>query len=183
MKKFIESEEGMVLAFSALTLPVLLLVGIFVLDSGQLYVRQGQLQHLARQAANSGILAFGEVLEVRAATNKASLCAVDFPPSVCSSTNRFDFLTDTEVQLLAQSLSTQVTVNNAVQSYSKQYDPEELLEDEQIEVEFPFETESLVDEVKIRVVINDQASGFLVEVLPQVRQVQVEAQSFLSFNL
>lgn len=175
-------EAGMVLVFSALVLPVLLLVAIFVLDSGQLYVRQGQLQHVARQAANSGILAFAEILQTRAAANYASLCEVEFPPGVCSSTNRFDFLSEAEVQLLAQSLSTQVAVTQAVQAYSKLYDPAERLADDQIIVEFPFESESLATEVKIRVEMNDQAPGFLVKILPQVRTVQVQAQSFMAFN-
>lgn len=183
MKNFMLNESGMVLAFSALVLPVLLLVGIFVLDSGQLYVRHGQLQHLARQAANSGILAFGEVLELRATANRTALCAIEFPPSVCSSTNRFDFLTNTEVQLLAQSLSTQTRVSEAVKFYSKQYDPEARLETDQILVEFPFENETATNEIKIKVEINDEAPGFLVKVLPQVRTVKVEAQSFMTFNL
>ncbi len=183
MKKFMTDEEGMVLVFSALVLPVLLLVGIFVLDSGQLYVRHGQLQHLARQGANSGILAFGDILQVRAAANKGALCEVEFPPGICSSTNRFDFLSSTEVQLLAQSLSTQAQVQAAVEAYLKQYDPAAVLEEDQVLVEFPFEAEASVDQVKIKVEIEDQAAGFLVKLLPQVRTVQVEAQSFMSFNL
>jgi hypothetical protein len=182
MKKFIGNEDGMVLVFSALVLPVLLLVAIFVLDSGQLYARHGQLQHLARQAANSGILMFGDVLQERATANYAALCEVEFPPGICSSTNRFDFLSETEVQLLAQSLSTQVRVDNAIQAYSKQYDPADRLEDDLVLVSFPYELEPLADTVKIKVEINDQAPGFLVKILPQVRTVQVEAQSFISLN-
>lgn len=183
MKKFMLDEAGMVLVFSALVLPALLLVGIFVLDSGQLYVRHGQLQHLARQAANSGILAFGEVLESRATANKAALCAVELPPSVCSSTNRFDFLTETEVQLLAQSFTTQTAVRDAVEFYAEKYDPETGLEADQILVEFPFASQTATDEIKIKVEINDQAPGFLVKILPQVRSVGVEAQSFMPLNL
>jgi len=90
-------KPGFSLVFVALTLPGLLALSLVILESGQRYQRHTELVYQARESAMLGLDLVADRIEDRAEINKNNLCGGEEPPSVCSSTNRFDFLSETEI--------------------------------------------------------------------------------------
>lgn len=175
-------ESGLVLALSALALPVILLVGVLILQSGALYHRQAQLQFMARQAANSALIPAATVLKNQAENNHDSTCSVEFPPSICSSDNLFDFLTLSEAQGLVQQASTQIVVQQEGKNFAVATDPSTSLRNEAITVEFPYNYQGGSHAVA-RVVITEEQISWLGNVLrPTNYALTVEAESFLPLD-
>lgn len=179
---FLKDESGIVLPFTALVLPVILLIGLLVLQSGELYRRQAQLQFVARQAANSALVPAAGVLKTQAEVNYESTCNVEFPPGVCGSDNLFDFLNLAEAQGLMQQTSTRTLVQQEGQNFSLAADPKEALLTDFVTVEFPYEYAGGHQAV-VRVSIAEPQTNWLGNLLSSENyQLRVEAQSFLSLD-
>ena len=137
MNKIIVQEDGLVLAFSALVLPILLLIGAIMIDGGQLFIRHGEIEHLSRQSGQSGLLKIAEILEASAHQNYQNTCEAPLPPSKCSSQNMFDFLSHSEVNQLILNANNQTQVTNNATNFSLDYDPREKLESDEINITYP----------------------------------------------
>lgn len=177
-----KDESGLVLVFSALVLPIILLIGVLVLQSGQLYVRQAQLQFVARQAANSSLIPVAELLKLAAESNYQNTCNVEFPPGVCSSHDWTDFLTLTQAQNLTRQTSTVALVGSEVQSFATNTDPKALLRPEYLVVEFPFNVSDSSQAVA-RVRIIEPQTNWIGNILKSENYaIEVEARSYLNLQ-
>lgn len=131
-------ESGLVLAFTALLMPIILLLGVLIIQSGQLYIRQAELQFLARQAANSALMPVAKRIQTQALANRKALCSAEPPlPSLCSSLNWQDFLNETEIKNLVKSASVYQTVALEIETFSVGFDPQKKLQADFISFEFP----------------------------------------------
>jgi len=178
---FIKNEDGFVLAFTAILLPVFMLIGVLIIDGGNLYIRHEQVRHLSKEGANSGILVLEGLLDAKAQNNYNSICVGTPLPVVCSSTNIFDFLSSTEVQNIILNVGNQNQVKLSVINFIKDFDPENSLTVSDITVVFPHEY-SGGNVVKILVKIKTNAKGFFETILPNSREIKVESKSYLTLS-
>lgn len=177
-----QDESGLVLAFTALCLPVILLIGVLVLQSGQLYVRQAQLQFLARQAANSALIPVAEILQAEAEENYKDTCDVEFPPGVCSSDDWTDFLTPAQAQSLAAQSSTINLVDDEANNFSVTQDPQALLDPRGVTTDFPV-SPSPSDQLIVEVVITEPQTNWIGNILsPDDFNITATARSYLNLT-
>jgi hypothetical protein len=137
MKKFWKNNHGTVAPLVALMLPVILIFGAFTIEAGNTYVRISQLNHLAHQSANSGLLAFADIITTEAEKNHQAQCNGEIIPTICSSNNPFDFLDYNEIQSLALQPNTQITVQNNVNKFATDNDPTSKITSDQIKIRLP----------------------------------------------
>jgi len=175
-------DKGLVLGVTALALPLFLLIGTLVVQGGQLYIRQAQLQFVARQAANSSLIPVSNLLKVRAEQNYQATCAVDLPPSICSSDDLFDFLSLAQIQVILAESSTYSLVQTEAQSFVEITDPAALLSSDELTVEFPYNYDGGTTAVA-RVGIEEPQTAWFGNLLrPENYRLKVEAHSFLKLN-
>lgn len=173
-----KKQAGSILTFSALILPVLLLIGALVLESGNFYIRHVQLKNLTRQAANSGIIAFSQIIEQQAGENKDTFCLVEIPPENCNSLNLFDFLTLAQVQTMALNTINQESVRNNITNFLTVYDPQQKIILEDISIFFPFE--EISDTLKLKVVLNTTPDQFFSNIWNAEHSLNTVGISYLS---
>lgn len=177
--QFLTDKYGLVMAFTALILPLLLLLGVMGLQSGQLYVRQAQLQFLARQTANSALIPVSEMIEKKAKSNWSELCLVELPPVICSSNRWFDFISDTELAVLLKAKSTYLAVEAELQQFALENDPAQKLQPETIQFDFP--VLDAVGRASLRVEFIETQDSWIGNVLrADDYQIRVESLSYLS---
>ncbi len=173
-----QDSGGFVLPFAAMVLMTWFLVGGIIIDAGNLYIRHGELQHLAKQSANTGIITFSQALQEVANANKTAICyGGEEPPEVCISENIFDFLSAEEILVSVSSASVQQQVIGASKDFSKIYDRLGLISDENIQVIFPADF-SGIEEIQIRVKIVVIWNQFFSGILGN-GEIEVEAVSFM----
>ena len=178
--RIVRNEDGFVLPFIAILLMALFLVGAIILDVGSFYLRHGELQPLAKQSANAGILKFVDAMEGKAEQNKSAFCNVEEPPAVCSSEDMFDFLTSGEIVDLVSSPTVQGAVSDASIAFLTMYDPQLIIGNENIQITFPYEYEG-VSELQIQVIISDAPQRFLEGIFPVTDdEIQVHAISYIA---
>ncbi|MDH3324219.1 MAG: hypothetical protein OEL89_01120 [Candidatus Peregrinibacteria bacterium] len=180
--KLYKNEDGFVLVFLALTLPILFLVVVLVIDGGQFYRRHAELNNLAIQSANSGILEFSETLKELAEENYNTICVVSESPAICSSTNMFDFLSSTEIFNLVYSINVQEQINDNVLRFGIDYDPQGELVDENFTIDFPYNFDIDKKEVFIKVGIKDAPSRFFEGIMPTTKEITTESVAKLSLE-
>ena len=173
-----KKQVGSLVSFTALILPVLLLIGALILESGNFYIRHTQLENLTRQAANSGLIAFSQILEQSANENKDNLCLVEIPPEICSSLNLFDFLTLSQVQILATNTLNQNAIRNNINDFLVIYDPQQQINSENISIIFP--VEEITESVKLKVVIEIIPNQFFSNFLDPLHSIKTIGISYLS---
>jgi len=183
MKNFIRNSDGFVLPLVAIVLMFSFLVGGIIIDAGNLYLRHGELQYLAKQAANTGIISFVQTLQNVADTNKNAICYVEEePPEICISNNIFDFLSAEEVLASVSSPSIQQQVVGASKNFIQIYDPQESITDEDIQVIFPDEFSD--SGVQIRVRITTIPVRFFSGLFSfSSGEIRVEAVSFMGISI
>ncbi len=178
--RIVRNEDGFVLPFVAILLMVLFLVGAIILDVGSFYLRHGELQPLAKQSANAGILKFVDAMEVKAEQNKSALCGIEEPPPICNSEDMFDFLTSREVVDLVSSPTVQENVSDASIAFLIAYDPQLIVANDNILVTFPYEYEG-VSELQMQVMVHDVPQRFLSGIFPITDdEIQVHAISYIA---
>ncbi len=170
-------KPAFVLVFVALVIPGLLLLAGMVLQSGQLYVRHTELHHVAREAGVRGLRAFSETLASRATVNRSAWCRVEEPPDVCRSSNRFDFVSDSEIyQMTIDSF-----VHHQVLLASEEalaFDPEQTLDRAHLSIIFPEDFTLGTKEIRLRSIIEQVPDPLLSSLLvPQV--IRGESLMFL----
>lgn len=182
IKRWLTDESGMVVAFVALSLPVLLLIGVLVLQGGQLFIRQAQLQFVARQAANSSVVLVAQMLQQAAESNYENLCRGVDLPSVCASDQWQDFLSLTEVQNFTGTADFQQQVVTEAKTFAVQTDPQAALMSDQVVVDFPG-LESLGNQLVVQVQIAQPRTFWVESLSPQAENVlQATARSYLSLS-
>jgi hypothetical protein len=175
-----KNEDGFVLPFVAILLMVLFLVGGIILDAGSLYLRHGQLHHLAKQSANAGMLEFVSAMEAVADENKSEMCAIDEPPPLCASVDMFDFLSSGEIVDAVSSPLVQADVENASTTFALTYDAEEIILSEDVSIIFPYEFSSPSD-IQIQVTITATPDRFLGGIFPVTEnEIEVSAVSYIA---
>ncbi len=178
---FIKNEDGFVLPFMAILLPIFMLIGTLIVDGGNLYIRHDQIRFLAQEGANSGILTLGNMLENKAKNNFNTICSVEFPPAKCSSSNIFDFLNNTDIQNIILNISNQNLIKSSGKKFISDFDPQNNLTNSHIEIIFPHEY-FVGNSVKILVKIKTIVPGFLEKIIPETREISVEVKSFLALQ-
>lgn len=177
-KSFRQNQSGAVAPIVALILPIMLVFGAFTIQAGNAYIRLSQLDHLAYQSANSGLLAFAAVLTDEAEKNYEARCNGEFLPSVCGSTDPFDFLTDADIQSLVLASSTQSAVQQNVRDFVVHEDPQRRLQPSQISIEFP--SDMSPNKVWLRTKISEDMDRGFGAFLPQIDdELAVEAVASL----
>ncbi len=173
------NEEGFVLPFTAILLMVLFLVGGIITDTGAFYLRHGELHHLSKQSAHAGMLTFVEILEEVAEENKTFWCDNPEPPPLCHSNNMFDFLTVEEVVELVSSPQVQLSVTQSSQLFAITYDPETLIEVQNVAVIFPYQYDSPA-EIQIQVSIFQEPSPFLKKIATPRKTIEVQSVGYIN---
>lgn len=179
MNNFFDQDDGMVLAFVAMVLPVVLLIGALMIDGGLLYIRHGEIEHLSRQSGQSGLLALSQALETEASNNYQDLCDVEFPPSLCDSTNLFDFLTETEINDLVLNGVSQSTVTSNTLNFGTTYDPRTTLAADDMAVTFPYLFTPGDNQARILVEISTTPALLLGQFFPTEKNISYSAISYL----
>jgi hypothetical protein len=179
MNSFFKNTKGCILLLFAIVLMVLFLIGGIVIDTGNLYIKQGELQYLAKQSANTGIIVFSQILQNVADNNKKTTCyKIEKPPEVCISNNMFDFLSETEILNNVSSIDAQQQVVTASKNFIKNYDSQHTILDENIKVIFP--DNFLGNEVKIRIQITFIPIQFFINLAEFTKkEVRIEAISLM----
>lgn len=173
-------QAGVVLVFSALVLPLILLFGVIILQSGQLYIRQAELQFRVRQAANSGLMSVAQSFKVQAEINYQTQCIVDFPPSICQLKLWSDFLTQAEAQELVNQSITQNLVNAEIQDFLQNADPKYHEARWEVDIIFPY-LEIQSHRVAARVELTEPQIDWIGNVLSSENYfLKVEALSYLN---
>lgn len=179
---WLADEDGVVLVFTALVLPVVLLVGVFILQSGELYRRQAELQFVAQQTANSVLIPVGEVLKNQAEVNFEATCNTEFPPSVCSSDSLFSFLSLGEIQNLIAQASTQNLISTEAQQFVVQADPQKSLQAEDVQFSFPHAYNG-GRSATARIILTEPQTRWIGNFLrPEHYTIEVTAESFLKLE-
>ncbi len=182
---FRNDESGAVAAFMAILLPVMMAIMALVIDSGTLYIRHAEIHFLAQQSANSGLLAFGKILEQKAAQSKASLCIVvppASPPPICDSDNQFDFLSNNDIYQLVNSSTNQNNIKNNASQFAQTYDPQAKIKNTDVE---SFLGESFLlgnRKLNLRVTIEEDVDRFFSTLLPGDSLIKIEAVSTLTLE-
>jgi hypothetical protein len=172
-------ESGSVLPFTAVFLMVLFIIGGIILDGGNFYIRHGELHHLSKQSTHAGMLAFIDILEIKAMENKAFLCNSEEPPSICKSTNLFDFLSQGEIVNLVSSPTVQTLVIKNSSQFAIDYDPLQKITYKDVFIVFPYEYEG-PSKIQIKVHIKDTPDQFFEGVLSLIDEVSVSAVGYIS---
>jgi hypothetical protein len=179
---WLKDEDGLVLVFSALALPIILLLGVLVLQSGQLYERQAQLKFVARQAASSGLVPLAQKLQTQAELNYQAQCEVEFPPSICSASHWTAFLSASEAESLANQASMVAVVETAIREFVVTADPRAKLEPSAVEIIFPV-SNGVADKIQARVELVEVQVSWLGHVLrPEDYAIKVDALSYLKLQ-
>ena len=179
MNNIITQEKGLVMVFTAMVLPVILMIGALIIDGGSLYTRHSEIEHLSRQSGQSGLLELSKILELQATQNYAVQCSVETPPAKCSSSNLFEFLTATEIQNIVLNGTNQNTVTTNVETFSLNYDPQSNLTEENITTTYPYLYEINDTEVKILVEINTLPDLLMGKFLTNDRAISYQSVSYL----
>lgn len=180
VNNFLNSENGFTTSFTAMVLPVILILGMLILESGNFYIRHEHLRNLAKQSANSGIIKFSQILIKQAETNKNIICNVEILPEKCSSSNLFDFLTSTEIQNSIYDLNNKNSIITNTKNFAKNYDPLSNLSENNISVTFPFDYAG-EEKVKLKVFLNEK-TNLLFKNLSSEKEISVESLAFLSLK-
>lgn len=181
-RRWWEDKTGVVLAFSALVLPLILLFGVIVLQSGQLYIRQAELQFMVRQAVNSGLISLAQLLKAQAETNYQTQCAVEFPPSICGSKLWSDFLSPAEAQVFAQQPSTVALVNTEIRNFLHTVDSQSKQTLWEVQIIFP-DPVAQSDRIMARVSLTESQTEWIGNVLSLENYfLKVEALSYLNLS-
>jgi len=179
---FLKNEKGIVAALIALLLPVMLGMIALVIDGGNLYIRHSELHFLAQSASTSGLLEFSKSLETKAEGNKTVLCTVVPPasvPSICSSNNLFDFLSDTEILTLFSDLSVVNNVKENVKDFAKIYDTQTKIKNENIEVFFGKDFHLGDKKIELQVKLEETPDRFFSSILREEASIKIVAVSSL----
>ncbi len=178
IKIWLQDESGFVLVFSGLALPVILLLAVVVIQTGQLYVRQAELQFMAQQSANSALLQLAGLVQTQAESNYRAQCSVFEPPFICSSDDWRDFITPAELQSLVNLPSTKTLIETEIQRFLGTSDA--IVQAAETSVVFPvFETGN---RVSAQVNIAETQTDWLGNVLrPNPYALQVQSKSYLAF--
>ena len=177
----LHDQSGFVTALTALMLPMILLMGALIIDGGNLYLRQSQIQHLSRQAGHSGLMVFSDLLKTQAQNNYRVICNTEEPPDICSSHNPFDFLANSEINLLAQNVTHQNAVAADARKFIRDFDPQENIFNEDITITFPHNFTG-GNRLEILVEINNAPHTFFSQVLITEKKLQAQAKSFLTLQ-
>ena len=176
----IRNEDGFVLPFVAILLMVLFLVGGLILDAGSIYLRHGQLNHLAKQSANAGMLEFVSAMQEEATAHKLVTCPIEEPPPLCGSLDMFDFLSRGKIVDVVSLPSVQTRVEESGNIFALTYDPQEQLLRDNVSLVFPYEF-SHPSEIQIQVTLTATPHRFLGGIFPVTEEViEVSAVSFIS---
>ena len=179
---WLADEQGLVLVFTALALPLILLVGVFLLHTGEVYRRQAELQFMAQNTANSVLLPVGDRLKSQAEENYRATCEVDFPPSRCGSDHLFDFLNFSEAQTIINHPSTQAMVATEALNFITQADPRQRLGSGNLQLSFPHDYNGETSAIA-RVTLTERQTHWIGDFLkPENYQLEVVAESFLKLT-
>ena len=179
MNKFFTQEDGLVLALSALVLPVMLLIGALMIDGGQLYIRHGEVEHLSRQSGQSGLLALSEIIIAQATQNYNAQCNVLLPPSRCGSNNLFDFLSETDLNNLIFNIPHQNRVTQNTLDFALEFDPRQQLQDSDLTVTFPHLYSPGDNQVRILVAVDTTPTLLLGSVFPHNNAIKYQSIAYL----
>ncbi|NCP66870.1 hypothetical protein GW756_01015 [bacterium] len=179
---WLSDQQGFVVAFTALVLPVILMLGVLVLQSGQLYIRQAQLQFSVRQAANSGLIPLAQALKAQAEANYQNSCEVEFPPDECDSSSWQDFLSSTEAHAMAAQANIYEAVESEVTQFLETTDPKLFLAAENLTLVFPVPNQG-DHRISARVLLKERQISWLGNILrPEDYSIEVEALSYLNLE-
>lgn len=169
LQKFFKCTRGSVLPFYALGMPVFLLLGMQVLDTGLQFIRHSQLQHLSRQGAQIGLLAASDSILNMAQNVSNTLCGTEFPPAFCGSPNPFDYLGDPNIHAALSTPASQDLIRNTVSDFMIQKDPKQNLQNSDLQIIFDLPPPQSNWVLTLQVKIID----------PQYSNLQVSSKSFL----
>jgi len=138
LNKLFIQKDGLTLTLTALSLPIILLIGVLIIDGGKLYLRHSQIEHLSRQSGQSGLLQLSVLINDQATANYQVLCQVETPPEQCDSSNLFDFLSETEIRDIILNTIHQADIIQNTQIFGVQFDPQKNLTTTNISVTYPY---------------------------------------------
>lgn len=178
---FKRDKDAFVLAFTALSLPIILLIGVLVLQSGQLFIRHSELQFLTRQAAQSGMLSLAQTLRQQAEQNYRVQCAGLEPPEICNSTIWSDFMETSAIEALSQSPTAQQSLQAHLVGFVAVADPQQALINPDLSYDLKIQSGSL-DRLSLTLFLVEPQSNWLGNVIrPQDYQIETQALAFLNF--
>ena len=175
---FLKNQSGTVLPLTALMLPIILGFGVLALESGQAYIRQSEINQLAYQAANTGLVRITETLEIQAKSNYQRDCNVEEPPSKCSSSELFSFLSASEISAIVNNETVKTDVIEATEAFVKNYDPQ--TRSVQTSVVFPFNASQ--QSVGIEVTVTDTSTPQIISGLLPSQDFSVVRQAKLALQ-
>ena len=175
--RIIQDQAGLITVLTAIILPIILLTGALVLESGKLYVRHSQIEHLSRQAGQSGLLLLSQRFQEQANTNYEATCNVESPPAKCSSQDPFDFLNQSEIETLLITSTTEVVQN--AQRFALQADPEGTLTETDVTIIFPYLYSPGDTEVQILTEISVIPDRLFQKLLTQTSTIDYPALNYL----
>lgn len=178
---FKNDEDAFVLVFTAFLLPIILLVGVLVLQSGQLFIRQAELEFLTRQAAQSGILSLSQTLRQQAEQNYSIQCTGSELPEICSSNIWSDFIAITEIETLSQSPSVKQFLQTHLEAFVVVADPQKKIANPDLHYDLKIQT-GVFDRVILTLFLAEPQSSWLGNVIrPEHYKIETQALAFLNF--
>jgi hypothetical protein len=182
IRLWFEDKNGFVLVFSALVLPIILLLGVLVLQSGQLYGRQSQLQFIVRQASSSGLVPLAELLKNQAEVRYQAQCFVELPPAQCETPAWTDFITVAEAKAIANQPSSSAMVQAEVQNFIAASLGKTDTPETEVILVFPI-THAGLNRISARVQLIEPQTSWLGNVLrPDDYRLKAEAVSYLDLQ-
>ncbi|HEY5714274.1 MAG TPA: hypothetical protein VIT68_02900 [Candidatus Gracilibacteria bacterium] len=175
--KFVQNEDGATAVLMAIILPILLLMGALILESGNYYTHFGNLHFVSHSSAQSALIETGETLKTKAEENYRSTCSVLIPPSVCDSDNWQDFISANEIAQIVLSSSHQQTIKQHVQdTIGAQLNPLP-----EIEIEYPAGFNPGDTTLQIQVHLSDTPQGYFPNLL-NPHKISIQGSSYLSLK-
>ncbi len=179
---FKNDDRAFVLAFTALLLPIILLIGVLVLQSGQLFIRQAELKFLTRQAAKSGMLSLAHTLRQQAEENYNVQCSgVVEAPEICSSDIWSDFIATSDIETLSQSPTVRQALQTHLASFVVTADPKKIILNPDLHYDLKVQAGSF-DRLALTLFLVEPQSNWLGNVIrPEDYQIETQALAFLNF--
>jgi hypothetical protein len=177
---FKHDKNAFVLSFTALTLPLILLIGVLVLQSGQLFIRQAELEFLTRQTAQSGVLKLAETLRAKATENYTQQCDILEPPLICNSDTWSNFISVVEIENVTESPFLQQSLRTNLLDFLQVADPQKLILNPDFSYELTVQSGSL-QRVNLKLFLNEPQDNWLGNVL-RTRDYQIETQALAYLN-
>jgi hypothetical protein len=179
--RFKNDKNGFVLVFTALSLPLILLIGVLVLQSGQLFIRQAQLNFLTRQTAQSGALYLANTVRSQAEQNYSNQCSGLEPPEICSSNLWSDFIAVTEIETLSQSPQVLQALRENLTDFAIVSDPKQQITNPDFRYDLEMQASS-ENRLSLTLFLAESQSNWMGNVMrAEDYEIETQALAFLTF--